>query len=61
MKFIVHIYVKMPSIDGILTFISRINTTSESFKTKKNHKFSIKIIIFQHFSIYEVKFHAQLS
>ena len=32
-KFIQLINVKMPTIVGILTFISRINTTSESSKT----------------------------
>ena len=36
MKFILLINVKMPIIVGILTFISRINTTtSESFKARK--------------------------
>ena len=45
----------MPTIVGILIFISRINTTSEVSKTRK-------IYIFQHFSIYEeLKFNAQLS
>ena len=34
MKFIMLINVKMPTIVGILTFISRINTTSESLKAK---------------------------
>ena len=37
------INVKMPTIVGILTFISMINTTSESLKARKE-------IIFQHFS-----------
>ena len=46
------IHVKMPTIVGILTFISMINTTSESSKA----------FIFQNFSFYEqLKFHAQLS
>ena len=45
MKFIVLINVKMPTIVGILTFISMIDTTSESLKTEK--------FIFQHFSFYE--------
>ena len=36
MKFILLINVKMPTIVGILTFISRINTTSESFKARKS-------------------------
>ena len=45
----------MPTIVGILTFISMINTTSESLKARK-------ICIFQHFSFCEqLKFHAQLS
>ena len=35
MKFILLIYVKMPTIVGILTFISRINTASGSFKARK--------------------------
>ena len=33
MKFIMLINVKMPTIIGILTFISMMNTTSESLKT----------------------------
>ena len=53
-KFILLINVKMPTIVGILTFISRINTTSESLKAR--------IIVFQHFSFYDqLKFYAQLS
>ena len=32
MKFILHINVRMPTIVGILTFISRINTMYERFK-----------------------------
>ena len=55
MKFIMHINVKMPTIVGILTFISMINTKSESLKASK-------VFIFQHFSFYEkLKFCAQLS
>ena len=46
MKLILHKNVKMPTIVGILTFISRINTEPESFKARK-------ITIFQHFSFYE--------
>ena len=47
--------VKMPTIVGILTFISRINTISESFKASK-------ILIFLHSSFYnQLKFHAQSS
>ena len=49
------INVKMPTIVGILTSISRINTTSESFRARE-------ILIFHHFRFYEqLKFHAQLS
>ena len=54
MKFILLINVKMPTIVGILTFISRINTASKNFKARK-------IFNFQHFSFYEqLKFHAHL-
>ena len=54
-KFIMLINVKMPTIVGILTFISMINTTSESLKASK-------VFIFSHFIFYEqLKFHAQLS
>ena len=49
MKFILLINVKMPTVVGILTFISRINTTSESFKQDK-------ICILQYFTFYKVKF-----
>ena len=49
------INVKMPAIVGILTFISMINTTSESLKARK-------VIIFQHFNFCDrLKFNAQLS
>ena len=55
LKFIMFINVKMPTIVGILTFISRINTTSERFRARK-------ILFFHHFSFYEQsKFHAQFS
>ena len=55
MKFILLINVKMPTIVGILTFISRINRTADSFKARK-------VINFQHFSFYkQLKFHAQLT
>ena len=55
MNFILLIDIKMPTIVGILTFISRINTVSESFKART-------IFIFSHFAFYEqLKFHAQLS
>ena len=46
LKFIMLINVKMPTIVGILTFISMINKTSESLKARK-------VLIFQHFSFYE--------
>ena len=49
------INVKMPTIVGILTFISMINTTSERLKAR--HFF-----ICQYFSFYEqLKFRTQLS
>ena len=35
MKFILFINVKMPTFVGILTFISRIYKTSESYKARK--------------------------
>ena len=54
MKFILPINVKMSTIVGILTFISRINTISDGSKTRKQETF-------HHFSFYELKFHAQLS
>ena len=55
MKFILLINVKMPTIVGILTFISRINTTSECFKQEQ-------MINLQYFTFYEQsKFHAQLT
>ena len=54
MNSIMLINVKMPTIVGILTFISMINTISKSLE--KN------AFIFQHFSFHEqLKFHAQLS
>ena len=46
MKFILLINVKMPTIVGILTFISSINTTSESFKARN-------ILTFHYVSFYE--------
>ena len=53
-KFILLINVKMPTIVGILTFISMINATSERLK-------AINFFICQYFSFYEqLKFHAQL-
>ena len=54
-KFIMLINVKMPTIVGILTFISMLNATSESLKARK-------VGIFLLFSFYEqLKFHTQLS
>ena len=54
-KFILLINGKMPTIVGILTFISMINTTTERLKAR--HFF-----ICQYFSVYELsKFRAQLS
>ena len=46
MKFIMLINVKMPTIVGILTFISMINTRSERLKT-------INFFIWWYFSFYE--------
>ena len=48
------INIKMPTIVGILTLTSMIITASESSEARKT-------IIFQHFNMYKVKFHAQLS
>ena len=54
-KFILLINVKMPTIVGILTFISMINTTSESLK-------AINFFICRYFSFdVQLKFHAKLS
>ena len=54
-KFILLINVKMPTIVGILTFISMIKTTSERLKARN-------FFICRNFSFYEqLKFHAQLS
>ena len=53
--FIMLINDKMPIIVGILTFMSMINTTSESLKLRK-------VLIFYHFRLYgHLKLHAQLS
>ena len=55
MKFILLINVKMPTIVGVLTFLSMINTTSERLKARN-------VFICRYFSFYEqLKFHAQLS
>ena len=54
MKFIMLINVKMPTICGILIFMSMINTTSEHLKARK-------VFIFKHCRFYEnLKYHAQL-
>ena len=54
-KFILLVYVKMPSIVGILTFICMINTTSERLKARK-------VFICRYLSSYEqLKFRAHLS
>ena len=54
-KFILLINVKMPTIVGILTFISMINTTSERLRARN-------VFICQYFSFSEqLKFPAQLS
>ena len=54
-KFIVLINVKIPTIVGILTFISMINTTSERLKARN-------FFIWRYFSFYEqLNFHAKLS
>ena len=55
MKFIMLINGEMPTNVSMLTFISMINTPSESLNARK-------VYIFQHFSVNEqLKFHAQLS
>ena len=54
-KFIMLIHVKMPTIVGILTFISMINITSERLKARN-------FFIWWHFSFYEhLKFRSHLS
>ena len=55
MKIILLINVKLPTIVGILTFTSMINTISERLKTRN-------FFICQYFSFYEqLKFRAQLQ
>ena len=55
MKFILLINVKMPTVVGILTFISMINTTSERLRARK-------LFMCLYFSFSEqLKFHALLS
>ena len=45
MKFIMLINVKMPTIVGILTFISMVNITSESLKARNILFFCIKLFL----------------
>ena len=54
MKFIMLINVELQTIVGILTFISMLNTTSESLKARK-------LFILQYLSFYKQLIHAQLS
>ena len=55
LKFILLINVKMPTIVGIFTFISTINTASERLKARR-------LSICRYFSVYEqLKSHVQLS
>ena len=54
-KFILLINVKMPTIVGILTFISMINTSSEKLKAR-NFLFHWYLGFYK-----QLKFHAQLS
>ena len=55
MKFIVGFLTFTTTIVGILTFISRMNTTSESLTARK-------VFIVRHFTSYQyLKFHAELS
>ena len=44
-KFILLINVKMPTIIGNLTFISKVNTTSESLKARKSVFFCILVFM----------------
>ena len=54
-KFILLINVKMPTIVGILTFLSMINTSSEGRKARS-------VFFCRYFSCYDqLKFRAQLS
>ena len=55
MKFIMLINVKMPTVVGILTLISMINTAYQSLEARN-------VFIFQNFSLYEqLEFCAHLS
>ena len=56
-KFILLINVKMPTIVGILTFISMIDTTSERLKGKARNFFICRFLSFYE----QLKFRAQLS
>ena len=55
----------MPTIVGILIFVSRINNISKCIKPGKSFTFSLskeKSLLFSYFSFYEPeKFHASLS
>ena len=54
-KFIMLQNVKMPTIVGILTFISMVSTTSEGFKSRK----IFNIHLFTYYK--QLKFNAQFS
>ena len=58
MNLITLINVKMPTIVGILTFISMINTTSESLKAREVYTFQLisfhELLIF-HAQFYNIK------
>ena len=54
-ELILLINVRMSQIAGILKFISRINTASESFKARTHYFFTILLLMSYS------KFHAQLS
>ena len=54
MQFIIIINVKMPTLVGILTFISMINTLSEIFKAKKN-SIVFSILVFMSSLIFRLR------
>ena len=55
MEFAMLVNVNMPTIVGILTFISMIDIVFESSKSRQ-------VFILQHFNLYEqLKFHVQLG
>ena len=56
MKLIMLINVKMPTIVGILTFISMINTTSERLKARKVYFLTFSMSCYE-----QLEFHSQLS